>query len=93
MAGSVSSAGLVLAGTFAVLTTLPLNILYQLGICVAVGILLDTFNVRGLLVPGVVLLLGKWNWWPGKLEDGRIDEVEQKDEVSGQVAITGTGVE
>jgi len=91
--GVITSAGLILAGTFAVLTTLPLNILYQLGICVAVGILLDTFVVRGLLVPGIVLILGKWNWWPGKLEEGHIDEVEQEDEASGQVAITGTGVE
>ncbi|MBA2395769.1 MAG: MMPL family transporter [Ktedonobacteraceae bacterium] len=65
--GVITSAGLILAGTFAVLTTLPLNILYQFGVCVAVGILLDTFVVRGLLVPGLVLLLGKWNWWPGNL--------------------------
>jgi uncharacterized membrane protein YdfJ with MMPL/SSD domain len=65
--GVITSAGLILAGTFAVLTTLPLNILYQFGICVAVGILLDTFIVRGLLVPGLVLILGKWNWWPGHL--------------------------
>jgi putative drug exporter of the RND superfamily len=91
--GVITSAGLILAGTFAVLTTLPLNILYQLGICVAVGILLDTFVVRGLLVPGIVLLLGKWNWWPGKLGEERTNEVEQEDEVSGQVAITGTGAE
>ncbi|GCE24157.1 MMPL family transporter [Dictyobacter kobayashii] len=65
--GVITSAGLILAGTFAVLMTLPLNILFQLGACVAVGILLDTFVVRGLLVPGLVLLLGKWNWWPGRL--------------------------
>ena len=65
--GVITSAGLILAGTFAVLTSLPLNILYQFGICVAVGILMDTFIVRGLLIPSVVLLLGKWNWWPGHL--------------------------
>lgn len=65
--GVITSAGLILAGTFAVLTSLPINILYQLGICVAVGVLLDTFVVRGLLVPGLVLLLGRWNWWPGRL--------------------------
>lgn len=65
--GVITSAGLILAGTFAVLTSLPLNILYQLGICIAVGILMDTFIVRGLLIPSVVLLLGKWNWWPGRL--------------------------
>ncbi len=65
--GVITSAGLILAGTFGVLTTLPINVLYQFGVCVAVGILMDTFIVRGLLVPGMVLLLGKWNWWPGKL--------------------------
>ena len=65
--GVITSAGLILAGTFLVLTSLPLTLLYQLGVCVAVGILLDTFVVRGLLVPGMVLLLGRWNWWPGKV--------------------------
>ena len=63
--GVITSAGLILAATFLVLTTLPLTLLYQLGVCVAVGILFDTFIVRGLLVPGLVVLLGKWNWWPG----------------------------
>jgi len=91
--GVITSAGLILAGTFAVLTTLPLNILYQLGICVAVGILLDTFVVRGLLVPGVVLLLGKWNWWPGKLEEGQAEEGARVDGVSDQVTTTGMGRE
>ena len=66
--GVITSAGLILAGTFLVLTTLPLILLYQLGVAVAVGILMDTFIVRGLLVPGFVLLLGKWNWWPGHTE-------------------------
>lgn len=65
--GVITSAGLILAGTFLVLTSLPLTVLYQLGVCVAVGILLDTLIVRGLLVPGLVLLLGRWNWWPGDL--------------------------
>ena len=63
----ITSAGLILAGTFLALTSVPLTLLYQLGICVAVGVLLDTFVVRGLLVPGMVTLLGRWNWWPGKL--------------------------
>ena len=66
--GVITSAGLILAGTFLVLTTLPLTLLYQLGIAVAVGILMDTFLVRGLLIPGLVLLLGKWNCWPGRTE-------------------------
>ena len=63
--GVITSAGLILAGTFLALTSVPLTLLYQLGICVAVGVLLDTFVVRGLLVPGMVALLGRWNWWPG----------------------------
>jgi putative drug exporter of the RND superfamily len=85
--GVITSAGLILAGTFAVLTTLPLNILYQLGVCVAVGILLDTFVVRGLLVPGIVLLLGKWNWWPGKIEEGKAGDTSQSGEISEEPAI------
>ncbi len=66
--GVITSAGLILAGSFAVLTTTPLTLLYQFGICVAVGVLLDTFVVRGLLIPSLALLLGRWNWWPGRLE-------------------------
>lgn len=64
--GVITSAGLILAGTFLVLTTLPLTLLYQLGVAVAIGILMDTFLVRGLLIPGLLVLLGRWNWWPGR---------------------------
>lgn len=64
--GVITSAGIILAGTFLVLTTLPLRELYQLGIVVALGVLLDTFVVRGLLVPGIVILLGRRTWWPGR---------------------------
>jgi putative drug exporter of the RND superfamily len=63
--GVITSAGLILAGTFAVLMLLPLEQLFQLGFAVAVGILLDTFVVRTLLVPAVALLLGDRSWWPG----------------------------
>ncbi len=65
--GVITSAGLILAGTFAVLTTLPLRDLFQLGVTVATGILLDTFVVRGFLVPGIVILLKDANWFPGKI--------------------------
>jgi uncharacterized membrane protein YdfJ with MMPL/SSD domain len=63
----ITSAGLILAGTFLVLTTLPLRDLYQFGVIVGLGVLLDTFVVRGFLVPGIVVLLDRWNWWPGGL--------------------------
>lgn len=75
--GVITSAGLILAGTFLVLTTLPLTLLYQLGVAVAVGILMDTFLVRGLLIPGLVLLLGKWNWWPGRSETAQEETHER----------------
>ncbi len=66
--GVITSAGLILAGTFAVLTTLPLRDLFQLGVTVATGILLDTFVVRGFLVPGIVTLLKDANWFPTKIK-------------------------
>ncbi|MCL4290822.1 MAG: MMPL family transporter [Thermoleophilia bacterium] len=65
--GVISSAGIILAGTFAVLMTLPLEVLFQLGFAVAVGLLIDTFVVRPLFVPAVGLLLGRYSWWPGRL--------------------------
>ena len=64
--GVITSAGIILAGTFSVLATLPLRDLVQLGFAVMLGVLLDTFVVRALLVPSIVLLLGRWNWWPAR---------------------------
>jgi RND superfamily putative drug exporter len=60
----ITSAGVILAATFAALATLPLRDLFQLGFVVSFGVLLDTFFVRGFLVPSLALLLGRWNWWP-----------------------------
>ena len=62
--GVITSAGIILAGTFGALMILPLRDLFQLGLAVAIGVLLDTFVVRTVMVPGIVLLLGRWNWWP-----------------------------
>ncbi|MEK5341023.1 MMPL family transporter [Weizmannia sp. FSL W8-1119] len=63
----ITSAGLILAGTFAVLTVLPIQILVQFGIVTAIGVLLDTFVVRPLLVPAITTVLGRYAFWPGKL--------------------------
>ncbi|MBQ0138095.1 MAG: MMPL family transporter [Kurthia sp.] len=63
----ITSAGLILAGTFAVLGTLPIQVLVQFGIVTAIGILMDTFIVRPLLVPAITTVLGKYAYWPGKL--------------------------
>ena len=65
---TVTSAGLILAGTFTILGLVGGNEqVQQIGFGVAFAILLDTFFVRTLLVPSIVALLGKWNWWPSKL--------------------------
>jgi len=63
--GVITGAGLILAGTFATLTLLPLEELVQVGATVAVGVLLDTFVVRALLIPAITYRLGDRAWWPG----------------------------
>jgi len=64
---TVTSAGLILAGTFAVLTVAGGSQVQEIGIGLASGVLLDTFLVRTLLVPSTVVLVGRWNWWPSHL--------------------------
>jgi len=59
--GVISSAGLILAATFAVLMTQPIELLFVFGFIVAVGILLDTFLIRGVLLPGLIMLFEKDN--------------------------------
>jgi RND superfamily putative drug exporter len=61
----ITSAGIILAGTFAVLMVAPLPNLRQIGFAVTVGVLIDTFVVRSLLVPSITVLLGRWAFWPG----------------------------
>jgi RND superfamily putative drug exporter len=65
--GVITSAGLVLAGTFAILGTLPVTFLAELGFAVAFGVLLDTIAVRSVLVTALNLDLGRRVWWPGRL--------------------------
>jgi RND superfamily putative drug exporter len=65
--GVITSAGAVLAGTSAVLATLPLVFLVQVGIAVALGVLLDTLVVRPVLVTALTLDFGRHIWWPSAL--------------------------
>ena len=65
--GVITSAGIVLAGTFSVLAVLPLVALTQLGLTVAFGVLLDTFVVRSVLVPALTFELDERTWWPSAL--------------------------
>ena len=65
--GVITSAGVVLAATFAALGVIPILFLAQIAFIVAFGVLLDTLVVRSLLVPALVYDLGPRTWWPSKL--------------------------
>jgi putative drug exporter of the RND superfamily len=78
--GVVVSAGLVLAGTFAALATLPLTMMTELGFAVAFGVLLDTIVVRSVLVTALNLDLGRWVWWPSALARSPVPESGQLEE-------------
>ena len=66
--GVISSAGLILAATFLVLATMPIYELKLFGFIMALGIIIDTFVVRPLLIPAILILLGKWSFWPRKMK-------------------------
>jgi putative drug exporter of the RND superfamily len=76
---TVTSAGLVLAGTFGVLAIVGsgsagqqnVRTIVDVGVGLALGVLMDTFLVRTLLVPSAVVLIGRWNWWPSRLSQLR----------------------
>jgi putative drug exporter of the RND superfamily len=72
----ITSAGVILAGTFAALTLLPLEPLVQIGTAVALGVLIDAFVVRALLVPSLTHLLGDRAWWPFGVTPARRRERE-----------------
>jgi len=76
---TVTSAGLVLAGTFGVLAIVGsgsagaqnVRTIVNVGVGLALGVLMDTFLVRTLLVPAAAVLIGRWNWWPSALSRAR----------------------
>lgn len=80
--GVITSAGLVLAATFAALGVIPILFLAQIAFIVAFGVLLDTFVVRSLLVPALAYDLGRRIWWPSKL--GRRDADAAGRDVAGR---------
>jgi RND superfamily putative drug exporter len=84
--GVITSAGIVLAGTFSVLAVLPLTFLTELGFVVAFGVLLDTFLVRCLLVPSIALSLGDRFWWPSSLSHPSGDAPTPAPEATGAPA-------
>ena len=72
--GVITSAGLILAGTFATLGTLPLVILTEIGFTVALGVLIDTLIVRSVLVTALTLDAGRHMWWPSRLAARRVED-------------------
>jgi RND superfamily putative drug exporter len=84
--GVITSAGLVLAGTFSVLATLPLTAFTEIGFAVAFGVLLDTLVVRSVLVSGLTMDIGRHIWWPSALtrkrDDADTTTVPERDAVS-----------
>jgi RND superfamily putative drug exporter len=72
--GVITSAGIVLAATFAALYVIPILFLAQIAFIVAFGVLLDTLVVRSLLVPALTLEVGRFMWWPSKLSRNKDKE-------------------
>ena len=64
--GVITAAGIVLAGTFAALTQLPSVSVSEVGSAVAIGVLVDTLLVRGVLAPSLILKMDDATWWPWK---------------------------
>ena len=85
--GVITSAGAVLAGTFAVLGTLPITFLAELGFAVAFGVLLDSIIVRSVLVTALNLDLGSRVWWPSRLARGPEPEAN----LAGELETVGAG--
>ncbi len=65
--GVITACGVILGGTFATLMTSPLEVVFQIGAAIALGIFIDTFLVRAFLVPALARIFGRWNWWPSRL--------------------------
>ncbi|MCY0953350.1 MMPL family transporter [Streptomyces sp. H27-S2] len=81
--GVITSAGVVLAATFAALGVIPLAFLVQIAFIVAFGVLMDTLLVRSLLVPALVLDIGPRAWWPGRLSRPADPAPERKPAAAG----------
>jgi len=78
--GVITSAGIVLAATFLVLGSIPLVFLAELGVAVALGVVLDTLVVRSILVTALNLDLGRVIWWPSKLDSDTHQVAPEKEQ-------------
>ncbi|MDL9981519.1 MMPL family transporter [Microbacterium sp. ASV49] len=91
--GVITSAGIVLAATFAALSVIPILFLVQIAFIVALGVLLDTFIVRSLLVPALSYDIGRAIWWPSRLARRSLAPVERQDVEPTPSADASVGVE
>jgi RND superfamily putative drug exporter len=90
---TVTSAGVVLAGTFGVLAVAGGGgQVTDIGAGLAIGILMDTFLVRTLLVPATVVLLGRWNWWPSAMSRIKMESPSNSPSADGRTPTAGPGV-
>jgi uncharacterized membrane protein YdfJ with MMPL/SSD domain len=63
----ITSCGIILAGTFATLASSSFPMVLEIGVAIAIGVIIDTFLVRALLVPSLAVLCKRWGWWPSRL--------------------------
>jgi putative drug exporter of the RND superfamily len=63
----ITSCGIILTGTFATLIITDFPMVLEVGTAISIGVLIDTFLVRALLVPALAVLIGRWSWWPSAL--------------------------
>ncbi len=66
-AGTVTSAALVMVSVFAIFASLHMIEMKEIGIGLAVAVLVDALVVRVIVLPSLMMLLGRWNWWPGRI--------------------------
>jgi RND superfamily putative drug exporter len=76
----ITSCGIIMAGTFGAMMASPIKSLVQIGFATVIGLLIDTFIVRTLIVPAIAIKIGVMNWWPG--EKIKIIHVEKKNETN-----------
>ncbi|MCU0505748.1 MAG: MMPL family transporter, partial [Chloroflexi bacterium] len=84
----ITSAGLILAGTFGSMATASLVVLFQVGVAVAIGVLIDTFLVRSILVPAITTIVGDRAWWPSGMRLGERGLVPLAGAADGVLAAT-----
>jgi RND superfamily putative drug exporter len=87
--GVITSAGVVLAGTFLVLASMPITMLTEIGFAIALGVLFDALIVRTMLVPALGFMLGRSLWWPSPLSEPSMPDHGPEPETGGEFAWLG----